>query len=66
MSDRETLIQARSMLVLLLATSKQTQLVLEAAANSLDTDLTSTLGLTIERTEAELAALIEKIRALPD
>ena len=64
--DRATLMQARSMLMLLLATCKQTEIALEAAANALDTDLTSDLSVMIERTEAELAALIGKIEALPD
>ena len=64
--DRATLTQARSMLILLLATCKQSQTALEAAANVLDTDLTEDLGLMIERTEAELAALVKKIDALPD
>ena len=50
----------------LLAACKQTQTALEAAANALDTDLTSVLGLMIERTETELAALVKKIQALPD
>ena len=54
------------MLVLLLATCKQTQLALEAAANALDTDLTSDLTSMIERTEDELLALTEKIDALSD
>ena len=54
------------MLILLLATCKQTEVALEAAANALDTDLTSVLGAMIERTEAELVALHEKIDALPD
>jgi hypothetical protein len=63
--DRAALIQARSMLILLLAACKQTQTVLEAAANALDTDLTNDLGLMIERTEDELAALVKKINALP-
>ncbi len=54
------------MLILLLATCKQTEIALEAAANALDTDLTNDLGLMIERTEAELSALVEKINALPD
>jgi hypothetical protein len=53
------------MLILLLATCKQTQTALEAAANALDTDLTSELGTMIERTESELATLHEKIQALP-
>ena len=54
------------MLILLLATCKQTQVALEAAANALDTDLTSDLSAMIERTEAELASLVKKIKALPD
>ena len=54
------------MLILLLATCKQTQTALGAAANALDTDLATELGAMIERTEAELVALTEKIKALPD
>ena len=53
------------MLILLLAACKQTQTALEAAANALDTDLRSDLGLMIERTETELNALVKKIDALP-
>ena len=64
--DRATLTQARSMLILLLATCKQTQIALGAAANALDTDLTNDLGAMIERTEGELVTLTEKIKALPD
>ena len=64
--DRATLTQARSMLILLLATCKQTEIALEAAANALDTDLTTDLSAMIERTEVELAALVKKIEALPD
>ena len=52
------------MLILLLATCKQTQLALEAAANALDTDLTGDLGAMIERTEGELVALTEKLEDL--
>ena len=63
--DRATLTQARSMLMLLLATCKQTQIALDAAANALDTDLTSDLAVMIERTEGELTALTEKIQARP-
>jgi hypothetical protein len=66
MEDRSTLTQARSMLILLLATCKQTQTALEAAANELDTDLTTDLGAMIERTERELVALNGKINATPD
>jgi hypothetical protein len=62
--ERATLTQARSMLILLLATCKQTQLALEAAANELDTDLTTELVTMTERTEHELVVLTEKIHAL--
>lgn len=65
MDERATLTQARSLLILLLATCRQTQLALEAAANVLDTDLTRDLGVMIERTEGELTALTGKIQALP-
>ena len=51
------------MLILLLATCKQTEVALEAAANALDTDLASDLNKMIERTEAELVALTAKIQA---
>jgi hypothetical protein len=64
--DLATLTQARSMLMLLLATCKQSQIALEAAANALDTDLTHDLGTMIERTERELAALTDKIQASRD
>lgn len=60
------LTQARSMLILLLAACQQTRIALEAAANALDTDLTSDLGAMIARTEGELDALNDKIQALPD
>ena len=66
MDDRATLRKARSLLLLLLATCKETQLALEAAANALDTDLTNDLSAMIERTEAEILVLNEKINALPD
>jgi hypothetical protein len=63
--ERATLTQARSLLILLIATCKQTQLALEAASNILDTELTRELGAMIERTEDELAALTKRIQALP-
>lgn len=62
--DLAKLTQARSMLILLLAACKQTQTVLTAAANALDTDLTADLGAMIERTEKELVELTVKIDAL--
>ena len=63
--DVAALTKARSLLILLLATCKETLLALEAAANTLDTDLTSDLRAMIERSEGELAVLNEKIKALP-
>ena len=63
--DRSTLTQARSMLILLLATCQQTQTALGAAANALDTDLARLLDEMIERTEGELESLQAKIAALP-
>jgi hypothetical protein len=54
------------MLIILLAACKQTQTVLEAAANALDADLTSDLVAMIERTEGELEALTTKLGALTD
>jgi hypothetical protein len=63
MDDLAALRKARSMLILLLATCKQTQLALEAAANVLDTDLTQDLAAMISRSEDELAALTVKIEA---
>ena len=58
------LTQARSLLLLLLATCKQTQLALDAVANVLDTQLSGDLGAMIERSEAELRELTAKIDAL--
>jgi hypothetical protein len=63
--DLAALTKARSLLLLLLATCKETLLVLEAAANALDTDLTDDLKSMIERSETELVALNAKIEALP-
>jgi hypothetical protein len=62
--DRATLTQARSVLILLLATCKQTEIGLEAAANALDTDLTGDLAAMIERTEAELRRVDRKDQSI--
>jgi hypothetical protein len=64
MEDLSPLTQARSLLILLLATCKQTQLALEAAANVLDTGLSQDLEAMIERTEGELKEINAKIKAL--
>jgi uncharacterized protein involved in exopolysaccharide biosynthesis len=55
--------QARSLLVLLLATCHQTLLALEAAANDLDIDMTGDLKAMIGRSERELEVLVAKISA---
>jgi hypothetical protein len=57
------LTQARSLLLLLLATCQQTVLALEAAANDLDTDMTEDLTAMIARSERELEVLSAKISA---
>jgi hypothetical protein len=50
--------------ILLLATCKQTQLALEAAANLLDTGLSRDLETMIERTKSELKEMNATIQAL--
>jgi hypothetical protein len=62
--DIAGLTKARSLLLLLLATSKETQLALEAVANVLDTDLTKDLGDMINLSESELRKVNAKIEAL--
>jgi Skp family chaperone for outer membrane proteins len=64
MEDLSRLTQARSLLILLLATCKQTQLALEVAANLLDTGLSRDLEAMIERSEGELKKMNAKIEAL--
>lgn len=64
MDDIAGLTKARSLLLLLLATCKETQLALEAVANTLDTDLTKDLGSMINRSEGELREVNAKIEAL--
>ena len=59
--DLAALTQARSLLVLLLATCQQTLLALEAAANHLDTDMTEDLTRMITRSERELDVLDARI-----
>jgi hypothetical protein len=54
----------RSLLVILLATCHETLLALEAASNVLDTQLTQDLAAMIDRSQAELDVLNEKIGRL--
>jgi hypothetical protein len=63
-ADLADLTKARSMLILLLATCNESLLALEAAANVLDTGLTRDLEAMITRSETQLVALNEKIKAL--
>lgn len=55
--------KARSLLLILTATCRETLLALEAAANELDIDMTEDLTAMIERSQAELEALNAKITA---
>jgi hypothetical protein len=55
------LTKARSLLMILLATCKQTLLALEATGNVLDSGLTDDLRRMIDRTESELEALTAKL-----
>jgi hypothetical protein len=61
--DLPALHQARSLLLLLMATCEQTLLALHAAANVLDTDMTEDLTKMVRRTERELEVLNAKITA---
>jgi hypothetical protein len=62
--DLSRLKKARSLLLLLLATCKETQLALGAVANVLDTQLSTDLDAMIERSEGELRELNAKIDGL--
>jgi hypothetical protein len=64
--DLGALRKARSLLLILLATCQETLLALEAAANVLDTAMTSDLRAMIARSENELRVLNEKIAALEE
>jgi hypothetical protein len=64
MTDESTpaaLHKARSLLLILLATCRESVLALEAAANELDTDLTRVLAEMIERTEHEVRVINSKL-----
>ena len=65
MDERSELLQARSMLILLLAACIQTQTALGAAANALDADMSADLDAMILRSQRELEALTTKIDSLP-
>ena len=59
--DLIALTKARSMLMILIATCRQTLLALEAADNPLDQSLEADLRRMVERSEQELITLNEKL-----
>jgi hypothetical protein len=61
--DLVALVRARSMLLILLATCRETLTALEAAGNVLDVELTGDLRRMIARSEGELEAITRKIEA---
>lgn len=61
--DLIALTKARSMLLILLATCRETLTALDAAGNVLDSEMTEDLRRMIERSESELEALTAKLEA---
>ena len=61
--DLIALTRARSMLLILLATCRETLTALDAAGNVLDTAMTEDLRRMIARTEAELEAVTKELEA---
>jgi hypothetical protein len=59
--EHVALAKARSMLMILVATCKQTLLALEAADNAVDTRLTDDLRKMIDRSEDELDSIAAKL-----
>jgi hypothetical protein len=62
--DIVALTKARSMLLILLATCRETLTALDAAGNVLDSAMTEDLRRMIARSEDELASLTERLGAL--
>ncbi len=56
--------KARSMLLILLATCRQTLTALDAAGNVLDSEMTEDLRRMIARSESELETLTEKLEEI--
>jgi hypothetical protein len=61
--DLVALTKARSLLLILLATCRETLTALDAAGNVLDSEMTEDLRRMITRSEAELEVLTEKVSA---
>lgn len=62
-ADFVALTKARSMLLILLATCRETLTALDAAGNDLDTEMTEDLRRMIARSEKELAVLTDQLEA---
>ena len=60
-ADFIALTKARSMLLILLATCRETLTALEAAGNPLDSDMTEDLRRMVSRSEDELEAITKKL-----
>ena len=58
---QETLIQQRSMLIILIAACSTARTAFQAADNIIDKQLLDDLGMMIERSERELETLNQKI-----
>jgi uncharacterized protein involved in exopolysaccharide biosynthesis len=56
--------KARALLIILMATCRETLTALDAVGNVLDTSMTEDLRRMIERSEGELAALTARIENL--
>jgi len=61
--DFVALTKARSMLLILLATCRETLTALDAAGNDLDTEMTEDLRRMIARSEKELEVLTDQLEA---
>jgi hypothetical protein len=61
--DYVAITKARSMLLILLATCRETLTALDAAGNVLDTDMTEDLRRMIARSEKELETLTDQLNA---
>ena len=61
--DLVALTRARSMLLILLATCRETLTALDAAGNVLDSQMTEDLRRMIARTEGELEAVTAKLQS---
>jgi hypothetical protein len=58
------LVKARSLLIILMATCKETLLALDATGNVLDEEIASDLRRMIDRSETELTGLTARLPAL--